>query len=101
MLGFLRRNCFHLADVNARRLLYLSLVRPNLSHGSEVWAPQTPSLDMYHLESIQRRATKFFLQDYESSYSDRLKKLTLIPISYWLELKDIVFFFKCKVDRSI
>ena len=22
MLGFLRRNCFHLADVNARRLLY-------------------------------------------------------------------------------
>jgi hypothetical protein len=27
MLGFLRRNCFHLTDVNARRLLYLSLVR--------------------------------------------------------------------------
>ena len=101
MLGFLRRNCFHLADVNARRLLYLSLVRSNLSHGSEVWSPQTPSLDMYRLESIQRRATKFILQDHESSYSDRLKKLNLIPISYWLELKDIVFFFKCKVDRSM
>ena len=25
------------------------------------------------------------------------KKLNLIPISYWLELKDIVFFFNCKV----
>ena len=68
-LGFLRRNCFHLADVNARWLLYLSLVRSNLSHGSEVWAPQTPSL-----ESIQRRATKFILQDYESSYSNRFKE---------------------------
>ena len=30
MLGFLRRNCFHLTDVNARRPLYLSLVRSHL-----------------------------------------------------------------------
>ncbi len=77
----------------------MSLVRSHLSHGCEVWAPQGPSSDMYRLESIQRRATncKFILQDHESSYSDRLKKLNLIPLSYWLELKDIVFFFKCKV----
>jgi hypothetical protein len=27
MLGFLRRNCFHLTDVNTRRLLYLSQPR--------------------------------------------------------------------------
>ena len=26
---------------------------------------------------------------------DRLKKLNLIPISYWLEIKDIVFYYKC------
>ena len=97
MLGFPRRNCSHLADVNARRLLHLSLVRSNLSRGSEVWAPQAPSLDMYRVESIQRRATKLILQYFESSYSDHSKKLNLIPISYWLELKDIVFFFKCKV----
>ena len=97
MLWFLRRKCFHLADVNAQRLLYLSLVRSHLSHGCEVWAPQSPSSDMYRLESIQRRATKFILQDHDSSYSDRLMKLNLIPLSYWLELKDIVFFFKCKV----
>ena len=97
MLWFLRRKCFHLADINARRLLYLSLVRSHLSHGCEVWAPQGPSSVMYRLESIQRRATKFILQDHDSSYSDRLKKLNLIPLSYWLELKDIVFFFKCKV----
>ena len=24
-----------------------------------------------------------------------LKKLNLIPISYWLEIKDIVFYYKC------
>jgi hypothetical protein len=26
-----------------------------------------------------------------------LKRLNLIPISYWFEIKDITFFFKCKV----
>ena len=88
MLGFVRRNCFYLANVNCRRLLYLTLVRS--------WAPQGSSSDLLRLESVQRRATKVILQDYESSYSDRLKKLNLIPISYWLEIKDIVFYYKCK-----
>ena len=96
MLGFLRRNCFHLTDVNARRLLYLSLVRSHLSFGCEIWAPQGPSADLLRLEGIQRRATKFILKDYESSYPDRLKKLNLIPLSYWHEIKDIIFFYKCK-----
>ena len=59
MLGFLRRNCFHITDVNARRLLYLSLVRSHLSFGCEIWAPQGPSADLLRLEGIQRRATKF------------------------------------------
>jgi hypothetical protein len=53
MLGFLRRNCFHLTDVNARRLLYLSLVRSHLSFGCEIWAPQGPSADLLRLEGIQ------------------------------------------------
>ena len=108
MLGFIQRNCFHLADVNARRLLYLILVRSQLSHGCEVWTPQGPSSDLFRLESIQRRSTKFILHDYESCYVDRLKKLNLIPISYWLEIKDIVFYYKCmtglydlNIDRYI
>ena len=96
MLGFLRRNCFHLTDIRARRLLYLSLVRSHLSFGCEIWAPQGPSADLLRLEGIQRRATKFVLQDYTSSYVVRLKKLNLIPVSYWHEIKDIIFLYKCK-----
>ena len=96
MLGFLRGNCFHLTDVNARRLLYLSLVRSHLSFGCEIWAPQDPSADLLRFEGIQRRATKFILKDYECSYPDRLKKLNLIPLSYWHEIKDIIFFYECK-----
>ena len=47
-------------------------------------------------EGVQRRATKFILCDYELPYRLRLIKLNLLPISYWLELKDLFFFCKCK-----
>jgi hypothetical protein len=30
------------------------------------------------------------------SYVGRLKKLNLIPLSYWHEIKDIIFLYKCK-----
>ena len=67
-----------------------------ISYGSEIWAPQGSSRDLAIIEGVQRRASKFILQDYELPYPERLKKLNLLPISYWMELKDLVFFFKCK-----
>jgi hypothetical protein len=65
------------------------LVRSHLSFGCEIWAPQGPSADLLHLERIRRRATKFSLKDYELSDVGRLKKLNLISLSYWHEIKDI------------
>jgi hypothetical protein len=91
MLGLLRRNCTYLTDINCRRSLYLTLVRTHLSYGSEIWAHQTTSRDILCLESVQRRATKYILQDFTSSYTNRLMKLNLLPISYWFEIKDITF----------
>ena len=96
MLGFLRRNCTYLTDINCRPSLYLTLVRTHLCYGSEIWAPQTTSRDLLCIESVQRRATKYILQDFTSSYTNRLKKLNLLPISYWFEIKDITFLYKCK-----
>ena len=96
MLGFLRRNCTNLTDIKCRRLLYLTLVRAHLCYGSEIWAPQSTSRDLLRIESVQRRSTKYVLQDYHSSYTDRLKLLNLLPISYWYEIKDIISFYKMK-----
>ena len=92
MLGFLRRNCAQMTDVLTRRLLYIALVRSHLSYASEVWAPQSSRRDLALPEGVQRRATKFILRDYELPYRLRLIKLNLLPISYWLELKDLFFF---------
>ena len=61
-------------------------------YASEIWAPQATSRDLAILEGVQRRATKFILQNYELSYYERLRKLNLLPISYWLEIKDLIFF---------
>ena len=89
-----RRNCSQMTDTGCRRLLYLSLVRSHLSYANEIRAPQASSRDLAILEGVQRRATKFILQNYELSYLERLRKLNLLPISYWLEIKDLIFFFQ-------
>ena len=49
-------------------------------------------------ERIQRRASKFILNlpfICDVSYSKRLEMLNLIPLCYWHEFLDLVFYFKC------
>ena len=40
------------------------------------------------------RATKFILNDYESSYKTRLKQLHLLPLMYVFEFNDLMFLVK-------
>ena len=46
------------------------------------------------LERVQRRASKFILNDYSTDYKSRLIKLNLLPLMYIYELMDILFFIK-------
>ena len=46
------------------------------------------------LERIQRRATKYILNDYQSDYKHRLLSLRLLPLAMQLELYDIMFFIR-------
>ena len=49
------------------------------------------------LENVQGRATKFILNYPKGrSYKDRLLKLTLLPLEYRRELKDLVLIIKAK-----
>ena len=78
-----------------RRSLHLSLVRSHLGYASEVWSPQTIG-GLCIVEGVQRHAIKFILSYTKAdlSYKDRLARLNLLPISYWHEIRDLVFFFK-------
>ena len=96
VLGFLKRHCAGLVDSEALLRLYSSLVRSHLCYCSQVWAPQSVVSQLTLIEQVQRRATRFIVgKGRELSYRDRLIKLKLLPLNYWLEYLDLVFFFKC------
>ena len=76
-----------------KKTLYLSLVRSQLVYCSQVWRPHLVK-DIKLLEDVQRRASKFILNDYTSDYKTRLLQLNLLPLSMIYEVNDICFFVK-------
>jgi len=50
--------------------------------------------DINNLELLQRRATKYILNDYAYDYETRPVKLELLPLMYIFELSGITFFIK-------
>ena len=62
-------------------IIYISLVRSNLAYCSQLWKPVLVK-DIQSLEQLQRRATKYILQDYSSDYNPRLVSLNMLPLMY-------------------
>ena len=89
-LGLIRCS-FKTNSISAKRQLYLSLVHSHLSYCPPVWRPYLIK-DIVFLERVQKRATKYILNDYTSSYKYRLKALHILPLMYYVELIDITFF---------
>ena len=65
----------------------------NCTYASQIWRPMLLK-DLYPIEHIQRRATKYILNDYTSDYRSRLIMLNLLPMSMLFELNDICFFVR-------
>ena len=53
--------------------------------------PTVETLLILILERVQRRATKYILNDFVSSYKSRHITLHLLPLMYLYELNDIMF----------
>jgi len=92
-LGLLRRTFSCSIDTTTKKVLYLALVRSQLLYCSPLWHPYL-LCDIAVLERIQRRATKYILNDYVSNYKTRLLKLNMLPLMYTYDLCDILFFIK-------
>ena len=91
--SYVELSVLYTVSVSVRKLLYLTLVRSHLLYCSVVWRPYLRKHTIL-LERVQRRATKFILNDYNSDYKTRLNSLGLLPLSMVLELNDIIFFLK-------
>ena len=92
ILGLIRRT-FSTHSTIAKKLLYLTLVRSQLTYCSQIWRPYLLK-DISILERVQRRATKYILNDYHSPYRTRLIQLDLLPLIYQYELSDLLFLIK-------
>ena len=77
-----------------QQTLYHAFVKSQLCYATEVWSPATAKLQMT-LERVQRRATRWILKTNvgEMPYEDRLTTLNQLPLVYYRELRDLVFWF--------
>ena len=88
---FLIKRTFSIASpTSTKKKLYQSLVLPILTYCSPVWRPHLIK-DITVLEKVQRRATKYIVNDSSLNYKDRLTKLNMLPLMYLFESADIMF----------
>ena len=97
-LGLIKRVCGKdIVDQETRKLLYITLVRPQLEYASNLLSPYTAK-ERALIENVQRRATKFVLNYYgrDLSYKGRLVKLQMIPLEYRRDIADLTLLYKYK-----
>jgi len=63
----------------ARKNLYISIIRSTLLYCSCLWKPYQ-LCDIKLIERVQKRATKYILCDYNNDYKLRLMRLKLLPL---------------------
>ena len=93
VLGLIRRTILPNHSTTTMVKLYVSLVRSQLLYCTQIWRPHLMN-DILTIERVQRRATKYILNDYTSCYKTRLLKLNLLPLMYMFELQDLLFAIK-------
>ena len=94
ILGLIRRSFHHISSISTKRTLYIFIIRPQILYGSQIWRPHLIK-DITKIENIQRRASKFILNDFLSDYKSRLTSLHILPLMLSMELNDIIFMVRC------
>ena len=105
-LGLLKRSCSFITNKSKRRALYLSQVRSQFEHCPIVWRPSSKT-SIERLESIQKKAFKWILNDMGVSFSvlgnyyRTCKQLNILPIGTRFDLKDLTFFHSIFYEISV
>ena len=87
-LGMVRRVVPSNSNMDLKRTLYLTLVRSQVTYCCQVWRPYLVQ-DSRALERLQRRASKYILNDHQLTYKSRLISMDLLPLTLWMEMQDV------------
>ena len=93
-LGLIHRSFHHISSISTKRTLYISIIRPQICYGSQIWRPHLIK-DITKIENIQRCASKFILNGFLSNYKSRLTSFHILPLMLSMELNDIIFMVRC------
>ncbi|PFX27469.1 putative RNA-directed DNA polymerase from transposon BS [Stylophora pistillata] len=102
VLGLVKRVCGRdIVNVSTKKMIHTALVRPIVEYVSSAWSPYTAK-HRGLIENIQRRATKFILNypDRKTSYTARLKTLSLLPLEFRREVHDLVILYKIRYKND-
>jgi hypothetical protein len=97
-LGYIKRTLGMNVSLEAKKVLYLTLVRSVISYCTQLWCPCSKR-DIIRLESVQRQATAYLLNNTDLSYVNRLEQCSLLPLSYMREVYDLILFYNMYHDR--
>lgn len=92
--GLVKRSVGFRAPANVKIRLYKALCLSILDYCSPVWSPQV-KLYIKKVEAVQRSMSKFLLNNFDISYSQRCNDLRILPLSFRREINDLLFIFKC------
>jgi hypothetical protein len=91
-LGLIKRCVGYEVSNKAKLLCYKSLVRPLLEYGTMLWSCNSRKT-LIRLESVQRRASKYILNNFISEYDVRLNACELLPLTLRRDFLDCLFLY--------
>ena len=95
----IKKNVTRAIAWQAKRNLYRSYIVPILSYGSVLWKSSEQGLKK--VEAIQMKARKWILSTGQLAYTDRLRRLDILPLSLYHELHVLLFFLDIFSGRYI
>ena len=93
----LRRTCHFVNDTQRKRILYLTLVRSQFAHCSQIWHPGSESM-IGKFEAIQKKCIKWILSEEELTYRPysvrKCRQVNILLLRQRFKLNDMILFHK-------
>jgi hypothetical protein len=91
-LGLIKRTLGCTVDTEVKLMCFKSLIRPILEYCTLLWSGTTKK-NIKKIESLQRRASIYVLNNSELSYKDRLLSCDVLPLTLRRDYLDLVYFY--------